>query len=122
MGRTKALKDKLNNVTFPIYFHNHLLFILSVTVAMYYYSYYNIIIINKHDPTLMRDIAKIKDGSFYYISNLRLVEECFIDAVVGLFSVIAQDIKLTIQAKQLQFSNDLRISKAYGNWEFDGLN
>ena len=34
----------------------------------------------------MRDLSKLTNGSFYYISELNLVEECFIDASTGLSS------------------------------------
>ena len=30
----------------------------------------------KHDTALMRDYAKIKNGSFYYIKELEIIEEC----------------------------------------------
>jgi len=42
-----------------------------------------------HDPVLMNDISKIKDGSFYYVEKLDVVDEMFVDALGGLFSVIA---------------------------------
>lgn len=65
----------------------------------------------------MRDISKLKNGSFYFISELRLVEECFVDALAGLSSVIATNVKLTVNARKIPSPlNDLRISKSYGNW------
>ena len=42
----------------------------------------------------MRDVSKLQNGSFYYISDLNLIEECFIDASTGLSSVISTNTKL----------------------------
>ena len=37
----------------------------------------------------MRDLAKLKDGNFYYIENLKLVDKCFLDALGGLVSLVS---------------------------------
>ena len=42
-----------------------------------------------HDPNLMREIAKLRDGGFYYVEKLDVVDEMFVDALGGLISVIA---------------------------------
>lgn len=42
-----------------------------------------------HDPKLMNEIGEKKDGSFYYVEKIDTVDEMFIDALGGLFSVIA---------------------------------
>lgn len=42
-----------------------------------------------HDPELMVEIAKLNDGNFYYIEKLNKVDEMFMDALGGLFSVAA---------------------------------
>ena len=39
----------------------------------------------------MDDIAKLKDGSFYFIEKVDDVGECFADCVGGLISVVAKD-------------------------------
>ena len=36
----------------------------------------------------MKSIANFKDGNFYYIETLEIVNECFVDAIGGLISVI----------------------------------
>ena len=36
------------------------------------------------------------DGNFYYIEQLEMVEESFIDALGGLFSVIAEKIEIKL--------------------------
>ena len=37
----------------------------------------------------MRDLANLKDGSFYYIETLKAVDKCFLDALGGLVSLIS---------------------------------
>eukprot|EP00828_Plagiopyla_frontata_P047887 TRINITY_DN8996_c0_g1_i2.p1 TRINITY_DN8996_c0_g1~~TRINITY_DN8996_c0_g1_i2.p1 ORF type:complete len:344 (-),score=42.47 TRINITY_DN8996_c0_g1_i2:108-1139(-) len=75
-----------------------------------------------HDPLLMRDYAKIKNGSFYYIQELQIVEECFLDALTGVSSVIAKNGLIQVQIEHPQKFSDLRISKAYGdNWSEDEM-
>ena len=39
----------------------------------------------------MDDIAKSKDGTFYFIEKADDVGECFADCVGGLISVVAKD-------------------------------
>lgn len=41
-----------------------------------------------HDQILMRNISQLKDGNFYYIQEIEKIDEYFIDALGGLFSVI----------------------------------
>ncbi len=41
-----------------------------------------------HDPKLMNDIAKLKDGNFYFIEKLDNVFEAFGDAIGGIISMI----------------------------------
>lgn len=37
----------------------------------------------------MSSISKIKDGNFYYVKDIKTVDEMFVDALGGLFSVVA---------------------------------
>ena len=36
----------------------------------------------------MKSLSSLKDGNFYYIETLDIVNECFVDALGGLISVI----------------------------------
>lgn len=72
-----------------------------------------------HDPILMNQISKLKDGNFYYVQKLESVDEMFVDALGALFSVVAQniDIKVSINKDNKKFS-DVQISKVYGDiWQ-----
>lgn len=47
-----------------------------------------------HDATLMNNIANLKNGGFFYIQNIDSVGLAFADALGGLASVIATDLRL----------------------------
>jgi len=42
----------------------------------------------------MSSISMLRDGSFYYVEKLDMVDECFADALAGLFSVVAENVKI----------------------------
>lgn len=80
---------------------------------------------NDHSPELMNDIAKLKDGAFYYIDKLDTVDECFVDCLGGLLSVIAEDVKIVIKAEPSPIFEKIEITKAFGGdslWTFDPVN
>jgi Mg-chelatase subunit ChlD len=64
-----------------------------------------------HDPQLMNSIAEMRDGNFYFIDHLEKADECFVDCLGGLVSVVAQDVILTIKPSPL-----VKITKFYGNF------
>lgn len=48
----------------------------------------------------MNDISKLRDGGFYYVEKLDTVDEMFIDALGGLFSVVASDVLIVVKANK----------------------
>lgn len=74
---------------------------------------------NDHDPELMRGLASTKDGNFYYIEKLDLVDEFFVNALGGLLSVIGEKFTLKISSNNKAPFSDVRISKVYGSqWQY----
>ena len=68
----------------------------------------------------MRKIAETKDGDFFYIEKIENVDESFVAALGGLFSVLGENLKLKIKAIPNSLMADLRISKTYGiDWIYD---
>ena len=64
----------------------------------------------------MDDLAKLKDGTFYFIEKVDDVGECFADCVGGLISVVAKDGVISVLAQnpaQLP-NNSVKIKKAFG--------
>ncbi len=69
-----------------------------------------------HDADMMDDLAKLKDGTFYFIEKVDDVGECFADCVGGLISVVAKDGVISVLAQnppQLP-QNSVKIKKAFG--------
>ena len=74
---------------------------------------------NDHDPELMRKLATIKDGNFFYIEKLDLVDEYFVNALGGLLSVIGEKLNLKASTVNKPPFSDLRISKVFGpQWQY----
>jgi len=68
-----------------------------------------------HDPKLMGNISKLKDGNFYYIDKLDIVDECFGDCLIGLMSILAEQITFSINVVSSDMFPNIKIQKAYGS-------
>jgi Mg-chelatase subunit ChlD len=67
-----------------------------------------------HDETLLDQIAKCKGGNFYYVKDLELVSENFIDCLGGLSSVIGQNATIRINLKAQDVFPEIRFKKTFG--------
>jgi len=68
-----------------------------------------------HDAQLMSDISDLRDGNFYYIEKLEMVEDSFVDALGGLFSVIAEKVNIQLNLNNShEFLKNVQISKTFG--------
>jgi len=67
-----------------------------------------------HDAHLMQAIANMKDGNFYFIEELHTIDECFVDCLGGLISVVADNSILQVQPVHSQILPNLQIAKAFG--------
>ncbi|KAL4490928.1 hypothetical protein ABPG72_008664 [Tetrahymena utriculariae] len=67
-----------------------------------------------HDPNLMDKISQLMDGNFYYIGDIHRIDECFIDALGGLFSVVSQNVSINVQVPQ-NMREQIRVVKTYGD-------
>ncbi len=70
---------------------------------------------------MMSGISKLKDGNFYFVEKLEQVDEMFVDALGGLFSVVGQDAQILVTTnKENKHFSDVKISKTYGDmWVYD---
>ncbi|CAD8102844.1 unnamed protein product [Paramecium sonneborni] len=74
-----------------------------------------------HDAQMMTQICKFKNGSFYFVQEISLLDEFFADALGGLISVIADQIEIEILSKPNNSFLDISISKTYGSmWQKNG--
>lgn len=69
----------------------------------------------------MNNICSQKDGNFYFVEKIDAVDEMFIDALGGLFSVVAQGLEIVVKLnKDNKVFGDVTISKTYGDiWKYD---
>jgi len=68
-----------------------------------------------HDPKLMKNIANLRDGNFFYVDKLETLDEAFANCLGGLFSVIAEEVNITIRSHLKGMFSDIKICKAYGD-------
>ncbi|CAK91880.1 unnamed protein product (macronuclear) [Paramecium tetraurelia] len=61
-----------------------------------------------HDAYVMNQIAKYREGNFYYIDNINKASDYFILAMSGMLSIYAQNVSINLK------SNDCEIVKAFG--------
>lgn len=72
---------------------------------------------------LMKHIADLKNGGFFYIQKPDQIELLFTDVLGGLFSVIGLDVKINVKLNNYRNDSGLKlanlsISKTYGDkWE-----
>ena len=73
-----------------------------------------------HDANVMREIAKNNGGNFYFIDNLQSIDECFVDAMGILFSVVLKDIEVSLKLNNQAPFSDMRVKKTYGDmWKYN---
>lgn len=75
-----------------------------------------------HDSEVMNNISIFGDGNFYFVQELSQVDEMFVDALGGLFSVVAQNLRMEVKVTDSKFLKGVKISKTYGEmWRTDEL-
>ena len=68
---------------------------------------------HEHCPKLMSNIAKLEDGGYYNIEEFHEVDECFVDAMAGLLSVVAVNVIM-----QVEQTGQIQMQKGYGDcWQ-----
>ena len=66
-----------------------------------------------HDATMLKGIADATEGMYYYIENEDKIADSFADVLGGLFSVVAQNITVTIEAINGAKITDLMTEYSY---------
>ena len=69
-----------------------------------------------HDSKLMLNIANLKGGSFYYIDKIDIIQDCFIDCLGGLLSIIGINLLIELEIfNQNKFIEEIKIEKFFGD-------
>lgn len=63
----------------------------------------------------MNEIAKFKEGNFYYIEDIQNADLYFADALGGLFSVIGNSLEFDLSISNTCTLQNISISKVYGD-------
>lgn len=67
---------------------------------------------------MMTAICNLKSGSFYFVKEVNLLDEFFVDALGGLITVVADSIELTVRTVAKDPFEKVKIKKTYGQfWE-----
>lgn len=74
-----------------------------------------------HDPHLMTEMAKIKQGNFYYIQQLNKIDEAFVNALGALISIAIENITIRLSLVAEGKFLGIQVSKVYGDlWKQEG--
>lgn len=49
-----------------------------------------------HDAKMMTALCNLKSGSFYFVQNISLLDEFFVDALGGLLSIVGEQLEINI--------------------------
>lgn len=61
-----------------------------------------------HDPRELSGISALKNGNFFYVTELKLISKYFILALGALLNAVADNIMISFNLR------DFRIAKAFG--------
>ncbi len=71
----------------------------------------------------MNAIAKLRDGTFYFVEKIDTVDEMFVDALSGLFTIVAQSVSVSVRlagGEKSPLFADVNVSKTYGDiWKVE---
>ncbi|CAD8095474.1 unnamed protein product [Paramecium primaurelia] len=67
-----------------------------------------------NDAKMMTSISNLKEGSFYFVQEINLLDEFFVDALGELVSVIGEKIQIQLQITSQPPFQDVKISKTFG--------
>ncbi|CAD8150582.1 unnamed protein product [Paramecium octaurelia] len=67
----------------------------------------------EYDAALIASI-QLENRSFYFVQNISLLDEFFLDALGGLKSVVCEKLQVTVNLKLPEILNGLNISKTHG--------
>ncbi|CAK68768.1 unnamed protein product (macronuclear) [Paramecium tetraurelia] len=67
-----------------------------------------------HDAKLMTKISNLGKGSFYFVNNISLLDEFFVDALGALTSMVVTDISINLENIMQNPYDAISLSKFYG--------
>ena len=68
------------------------------------------------DEELMAKISKVKNGTFYFVKELRSLDEAFSNALGGILSVVAKDVSIKLKNVARNSVEGVKIGKTYSEF------
>ena len=69
-----------------------------------------------HDAKLLQMMSEEKGGNYYFVNDISKVEECFLDCLGMVTSVLGQNVKATIRLTSSPVWPEIRFVKTFGNY------
>lgn len=69
-----------------------------------------------HDAKLLQMMSEEKGGNYYFVNDISKVEECFLDCLGMVTSVLGQNVKATITLTSSPVWPEIRFMKTFGNY------
>ena len=66
------------------------------------------------DSETMSAIAELKDGTFFYIEKLDMVDECFVDCLGSILTSVGQNANLIVSSQSSEILPNINFSKGMG--------
>lgn len=67
-----------------------------------------------HDAKLMQSMSEHKHGNYYFVNDITIVDECFVDCLGMVTTALASKGTLTLKLQPTAFYPEIRIVRTYG--------
>ena len=67
-----------------------------------------------HDANLLQEMSEKKGGNYYFINDISKVEDCFVDCLAMVTSILGQNIKANLKLNPTPLFPEIRFEKTYG--------
>lgn len=68
-----------------------------------------------HDAAMMSKICELGKGSFYFIKDVKLLDEFFADALGGLLTAVGSNLEIQVRCQPKEPFDKVQFSKVYGD-------
>ena len=67
-----------------------------------------------HDAKLMQEMSEKKGGNYYFVDDISKVEDCFVDSLAMVTSILGQKIRANFKLNPTPLFPEIRFEKTYG--------
>ena len=66
------------------------------------------------DSETMSGIADLKDGTFFFIDKLEMIDECFVDCLGAIITSVGQNVNIVVSSQSSEIFNNINFSRGMG--------